>query len=300
MIDAQLQKLLICPKCHGELYFGDPKGSLQKAGLLSAIEPNQGEGAIHCRVCGAQYAVADRIPVMFSGATNDGFGHDLYRAQLRGNFFERVFHNNRINTLLRLITDELQIAPGTRMLDVGCNTGPMLIPLRQQGYDVTGVDISTEDVQQAECYLQEHNLSPGGLSVADGTCLPFRDQSFDLVLLIDILEHTEHPQKIVSEAKRLLVPGGIVVATVPWAFHPYVRYTWLRKLLSSRKTIDEHPDAPFKLEMLQSLFSSEFEPLCFRLVFHWVCILGIYRLQVAEFAPHVSSMQARSEESILT
>ena len=120
------------------------------------------------------------------------------------------------------------------------------------------------------------------------------------MLLIDILEHTEHPQKIVSEAKRLLVPGGIAVATVPWAFHPYVRYTWLRKLLSSRKTIDEHPDAPFKLEMLQSLFSSEFEPLCFRLVFHWVCILGIYRLQVAEFAPHVSSMQARSEESILT
>jgi ubiquinone/menaquinone biosynthesis C-methylase UbiE len=159
----------------------------------------------------------------------------------------------------------------------------MLIPMRQRGYDVIGVDISPEDVQQAEKYLEKHNLDAEGLSVADGTCLPFRDQSFDLVLLIDILEHTDRPQHIVTEATRLLVPGGIAIATVPWAFHPYVRYTWLRKLLSSRKTIDEHPDAPFRLNMLQSLFSPDgsteatFEPLFFRLVFHWVCILGVYR-----------------------
>jgi hypothetical protein len=102
---------------------------------------------------------------------------------------------------------------------------------------------------------------------------------------VDILEHTDHPERIVSEAMRLLAPGGIAIATVPWAYHPYVRFTWLRKALSSRKTIDEHPDAPFRLEMLQGLFSTSddphgpaFEPLLFRLVFHWVCILGVYRL----------------------
>ena len=79
-------------------------------------------------------------------------------------------------------------------------------------------------------------------------------------------------------SQRLLRPGGVAIATVPWAHHPYVRYTWLRKLLSSRTTIDEHPDAPFKLEMLQSLFADGFESLDTRLVFHWVCILGVYRL----------------------
>ena len=65
---------------------------------------------------------------------------------------------------------------------------------------------------------------------------------------------------------------------MPWAYHPYVRYTWLRKALSSRKTIDEHPDAPFRLKMLQGHFPTCFEPMLFRLVFHWVCILGVYRL----------------------
>jgi SAM-dependent methyltransferase len=151
--------------------------------------------------------------------------------------------------------------------------------------------------------LENYSLPSGGLSVADGTQLPFRDQSFDLVLLIDILEHTDHPQSIVSEAGRLLVPGGIVVATVPWAFHPYVRYTWLRKLLSSRTTIDEHPDAPFKLDMLQALFPSDFEPLWFRLVFHWVCILGVYRLlstPAQTVASHANTQQpCASKEPLL-
>ena len=68
---------------------------------------------------------------------------------------------------------------------------------------------------------------------------------------------------------------------MPWAHHPYVRYTWLRKLLSSRTTIDEHPDAPFRLEMLESLFADDFAPLSTRLVFHWVCILGVYRLKAS-------------------
>jgi hypothetical protein len=89
----------------------------------------------------------------------------------------------------------------------------------------------------------------------------------------------------------------LVIATVPWAFHPYVRYTWLRKLLSSRKTIDEHPDAPFRLKMLQSLFPAHFEPLFFRLVFHWVCILGVYRMQEPPVHPQATSLPSTSEES---
>lgn len=258
MIDAHLQSLLVCPACHGELTFH--------------------EHSMTCQSCGIRYPVEGQIPVMLAQASSDGFGHDLYHAQLSGNFFEKVFHANRIETLLRLITSELAIPPGVRALDVGCNTGPMLVPLRQRGYDVVGVDISLGDVEQAERYLHGHDLSSDRLAVADGTRLPFRDQSFDFVLLVDILEHTDYPERIVSETRRLLVPDGIVIATVPWAYHPYVRFTWLRKAMSSRKTIDEHPDAPFRLDMLQGLFTSEFDPMLFRLVFHWVCILGAYRL----------------------
>jgi len=261
MIDHQLEQLLVCPKCHSELTFQ--------------------ENQIQCPTCEAHYPIEGSIPVMFAGPSDDGFGHDLYHAQLHGNIFERVFHSNRIATLLRLITQELALPNTAQMLDIGCNTGPMLIPLREQGYDIVGIDISVGDVQQAERYLDTMHLPASQLSVADGTCLPFRDQSFDAILLVDILEHTDKPERIVAETKRLLRPGGIAVATVPWAYHPYVRYTWLRKLLSSRTTIDEHPDAPFRLEMLESLFTDNFIPLSTRLVFHWVCILGVYRLKAS-------------------
>ena len=264
MIDPQLSQILVCPKCHGELTFQEER--------------------IYCQACDVYYPAAGSIPLMFAGPSNDGFGHDLYRAQLHGNLFERVFHSNRIATLLRLVTQELALPSNAQMLDIGCNTGPMLIPLRERGYDIVGIDISTDDVQQAERYLSDLHLPAGRLSVADGTRLPFRDQSFDAILLVDILEHTDTPDRIVAETRRLLRPGGIAIATVPWAFHPYVRYTFLRKLLSSRTTIDEHPDAPFRLRMLESLFERNFEPLCTRLVFHWVCILGVYRLQPASVA----------------
>ncbi len=256
MVESRLQEILICPLCHGTLEFAG--------------------ASIRCTGCGNVYAVEGGIPLMIAGASNDGFGHDLYNAQLRGNFFEKVFHTNRIQTLFRLIRSELRIEPGCRALDVGCNTGPMLIPLRRAGYDVVGIDISTHDVHQAGRYLAGAGLASGMLSVADGTRLPFRDHSFDFILLVDILEHTDAPEKITAEAMRLLAPGGMVIATVPWAYHPYVRYDFFRRLLSSRKTIDEHPDAPFTLAMLQSLFDG-FEPVLSRLVFHWVCILGVYR-----------------------
>jgi ubiquinone/menaquinone biosynthesis C-methylase UbiE len=160
----------------------------------------------------------------------------------------------------------------------------MLIPLRRRGYDIVGIDISIDDIQQAERYLTQQQLPATRLSVADGTSLPFRDQSFDAILLVDILEHTDAPERIVAETRRLLRPGGIAIATVPWAYHPYVRYTWLRKLLSSRTTIDEHPDAPFRLNMLESLFEEGFDARCTRLVFHWVCIMGVYRLEPSSYA----------------
>jgi SAM-dependent methyltransferase len=244
-----------------------------------------------CQQCQARYRVDGQIPLMANGISNDGFGHDLYHAQLDGNFFEKVFHTNRIDTLLRLIVSELEIGPDVHALDVGCNTGPMLIPLRERGFDIVGIDISPGDVHQAECYLKEYGLPCDRLLAADGTCLPFHDDTFDLVLLVDILEHTDAPEQIVSEVKRLLTPGGVVIATVPWAYHPYVRYTWLRKALSSRKTIDEHPDEPFHLDELQRLFPADFEPLLFRLVFHWVCILGVYRLAQPEAADTVERMR---------
>ena len=53
------------------------------------------------------------------------------------------------------------------------------------------------------------------LLCADGYHLPFADGSFEVVLLIAVLEHTSEPWRILAEARRVLRPGGRVIMVVP-------------------------------------------------------------------------------------
>lgn len=65
----------------------------------------------------------------------------------------------------------------------------------------------------------------------DGEHLPFREAVFDGVLLDAVIEHLAHPQRVVAEVHRVLKPGGVVLAHVPFLYpfhaapHDYQRYT---------------------------------------------------------------------------
>jgi SAM-dependent methyltransferase len=52
-------------------------------------------------------------------------------------------------------------------------------------------------------------------SVGDGAALPFASGSFDVVLLLDTIEHVSRPRDVASEAMRVLRPGGVCVVTTP-------------------------------------------------------------------------------------
>lgn len=72
---------------------------------------------------------------------------------------------------------------------------------------------------------------PGVDEVADARELPYKNKKFDLVLCLETLEHTDEPQKIVSEAERVLSRGGYLILSsqqnFPLHMHPndYFRYT---------------------------------------------------------------------------
>ncbi|KKR11046.1 MAG: hypothetical protein A2694_01030 [Candidatus Blackburnbacteria bacterium RIFCSPHIGHO2_01_FULL_40_17] len=181
--------------------------------------------------------------------STDGFGYDLDEALKKGNFIEKFFHKCRISPWLNKIDYN-----GKKVLDVGCNTGILLIPLLEKGVDAIGVDISKSDIRKAQKKLQAKGFSSSLVLIADAKKLPFKNDSFDIVLLSDILEHVSEPELVAKETCRVVKQNGNIYATVPNEMHPVVKFEWLRKALSGRETVEEHPDEPYNLNKLINLF----------------------------------------------
>jgi SAM-dependent methyltransferase len=94
----------------------------------------------------------------------------------------------------------LQTAP-SRVLDVGCGTGTFTAYLRSRGVSAYGVD-----------QLASGNLAP--LVRADATRLPIAPSSCDVILLLDVLEHTDDVA-VLREARRVLRDDGVAIVLVP-------------------------------------------------------------------------------------
>jgi SAM-dependent methyltransferase len=94
---------------------------------------------------------------------------------------------------------------GDSVLDLGCGFGAYGTALRSEGLNCTGCDINIE-------YL--HSAAKNGLPVAAvDSVLPFRDRTFDTVLLFEVIEHVPDAAKLVAEAFR--VARRNVLITVP-------------------------------------------------------------------------------------
>lgn len=202
---------------------------------------------------------------------SDGFNYDLNEARTHGNFFERVFHNRRLSFWLSEIEYK-----NKKVLDIGCNTGILLIPLKEKGVDILGIDISKSDIKKAKYNLTQKNLSSKCVRVANAQKLPFKNNLFDIVLLSDILEHVSQPEVVVKEATRVTKPDGIILATVPNELHPVVKYPWVRKLLTGRKNVDEHLDIPFNKKKLSKLFPKTIT-IKLQYIGFWSEIFGVFR-----------------------
>lgn len=91
--------------------------------------------------------------------------------------------------------------------DIGCNAGTQSLCWLEQGHSVKGVDISRDLVAVA----RERNARFGeraAYEVGSATQLPWADDTFDVCLLPELLEHVEDWQSCVNEAVRVLKPNG--------------------------------------------------------------------------------------------
>ena len=101
-----------------------------------------------------------------------------------------------------------RVGRGGRVLDLGCRTGA-LTRHYLEGNSVVGVDVDREALAQAAA------LGVETVWADLDEALPFPDASFDIVVVAEILEHLQFPGRLVSEAARVLRPGGRIVGSVP-------------------------------------------------------------------------------------
>jgi len=106
-------------------------------------------------------------------------------------------------------------APEMRLLDVGCGSAW----LGDHFTNYTGIDVSEAAVEAARARGREVLL------VEDSSSLPFADESFEGVVLKDVLEHVPDPAALVREVRRVLRAGGRVFASSPdaqrWVWDDY-------------------------------------------------------------------------------
>ncbi len=100
-----------------------------------------------------------------------------------------------------------------RVLEVGCGAGYDAYTLIRARADYTGVDITPENPERVRRHLANYGLEPNVLQ-ADAEQLPFADTSFDVVYSNGVLHHTPSLEKALSEALRVLRPGGEIYFSV--------------------------------------------------------------------------------------
>lgn len=100
--------------------------------------------------------------------------------------------------------------PLGRLLDIGTGTGHMLEVLAPTAESALGIDRSPEMLRFAREKLAGAGI-PAELRQADMYALPMEDASFDTVVLHQVLHYAQHPEAVIAEAARVLVPGGVML-----------------------------------------------------------------------------------------
>lgn len=115
-------------------------------------------------------------------------------------------HDLREQLLLKFF---LSATPGRNVLNAGAGQGSFSRLLENSGFDVVSADVSP-----AACDVLARRIR-GSVVRADVTALPFADESFDAVVLGEVVEHVVDDVSALEETRRVLRPGGVAALSVP-------------------------------------------------------------------------------------
>ncbi len=123
----------------------------------------------------------------------------------------------------RLASEARSRTKGTMALDIGCGAGNQSLCLINEGFAVVSADLSMEAVKVTRDYLGESGKQAMAVN-ADAESLPLPDNSVDVCICGLLLHHFRNLDKVAAEIRRVVRPGGVVVAIDANAHNPFA---WL-------------------------------------------------------------------------
>lgn len=150
----------------------------------------------------------------------------------RPSFVWRAGQERRLDLIRRYIPLE-----SARILDVGCGIGTYVRKLQEFSDHVYGIDVDPARTRRGP---------PGSLSVAVSERLPFADNSFDVVLLNEVIEHVRDDAATLREVCRVTRPGGHVAIYAPNRLYPFEThgvYLGKRYIFGNIPLVNYLPDA---------------------------------------------------------
>jgi len=105
-----------------------------------------------------------------------------------------------------------------RVVDIGCGDGALCRELASRGYEVVGCEPSADSVRLAQSSAPELLFHQLGV---DDDASPIGNDSFDVAIATEVIEHLVRPRNLPRFAKQLLRPGGHVIISTP--YHGYAK-----------------------------------------------------------------------------
>jgi 2-polyprenyl-3-methyl-5-hydroxy-6-metoxy-1,4-benzoquinol methylase len=150
------------------------------------------------------------------------YSDNYFQAQLRKSDDKVALHYGRLLDFIGALSPDAQI------LDAGCGAGPALRFLKQRGFVPWGSDLIEYPLMQAKRLLPDARL----VQCDSNHALPFRDESFDVILMSEVIEHVAKPEFTLRECWRVLNKKGAVALTTPnlWdvrrTYYPLIGKVW--------------------------------------------------------------------------
>lgn len=102
-----------------------------------------------------------------------------------------------------------------RMLDIGCGFGILVAQGQKRNQNIIGLDTSPSMIEGSRDYLRSQNIDPEKVQMVTAEHLVEQGEKFDVIIMIDVLEHIGDPRGFLEVVEELLNPGGRLILSVP-------------------------------------------------------------------------------------